>query len=384
MKINSRTCLKCYQPPKHPIITARCTVIYSQTNAPGSVELMFKPNPWGYGTLLSSIRIAESEWTGIGELFNNGDNTGSFLLYYPKKTVPPRVEYTEYNNDVHLKRVSQDIKRRRQTNAGTKGFWNTTISPSRTYTIECEDNALSPKNFMEAIRIYRILQLRDNVDHAPFHKMGDKEYGFFDAMTPSDINRAVMSMKLVQIPPGNGTIYLYEQCGTYNWRFVLPFCSVLVLIFFLFLFVSMITTKDFVDQIPFNSHSWYIEALRSRGGGNVNIEVIQKQPWWMLKMFDGSVDEMILVRNERGHRIDLCLGNEKNNANTTHRLTSSREMEVTAMTDEGMIREINCAELITEPNSGASTPRSGVATVIHSHLSSDTTRSGCPGYNHGS
>lgn len=297
ISISGNECLNCMQKPDYVSILEGCSAVHTRTYNPGELRIFIETTNGPFKTITKCFKETSSPFekygntstpNSMGDLTGNGMQYAAFVLQRVSET---HILYLEYGNQEHISNLLQQA---RHFPRGTSA--DLTKSDVRVTELKCAINRLDQYVFLQALSVYRTIQLENMITSAKFI-LEEKR---FTGITPVDLYKAGLSVKLIEDQLTDGTYYVYTTCGSYNWRFLLPFSLCLTLIFSL-LFISFGIRREPVSRmVPCNSRGWFRYSLCNLKTENDWSCRTVADPY-----FERTIDEMVLIEEADGESYRL-------------------------------------------------------------------------------
>lgn len=288
--VTGKECFSCLDRTNHPDIVRACTITKKGTYEPGQLEVAVRTTTNAFGTICDGFRETgggKHLFQGVGDLTGNGRHRAMFLCTHNPGRDDGELIYFEYSDQDHIDKLLVKGKA-----ADGQAVWDPTTSRVNTYTVKCQVNELSPANFRLALMVYRTMILENPVALATF----DETKQAFEPISQTDVYRSVLSMKIMEDTNDTGTTSEYTECGQYNWRFLAPILSVLIVILFLGLLSMVPAAGKNRVTVPHNSRTWFQQATNCSENSKHGQEA--PRPGY----FDAINEEMVLVPGSSGLR----------------------------------------------------------------------------------
>lgn len=259
-EVNKSVCLKCLEmnSSKKKILSG-CSVVDDRSYSAGELLVGWQKTDTAFGTITIGFNETNTDgksYLGSGDLTDNGQNCSMFCFIpiSPSGSDPLQLLYFEYSLSSHCREL-----RKRSTNS-SEVFWERTKGIVWKSKITCKHSTIDIWDFKRGLQIYRSMQLENTISVTSFFE--DEER--FKNLSNDDIYRAALSLKIPDDKNKTGLYSVYTECGTYNVWYLTPLFVSIALVIILRSVSKCIGGQDEEVSSPYNSGSWYYEAVRSQ------------------------------------------------------------------------------------------------------------------------
>ena len=249
--IKGDECISCMNKhsDKYPAIVRNCSVNVKRTYRPKELQIGVKRDSTSvFGIIAVGFRevFGSTLYTGLGDVSVQGKFAGAFVV--DASEVINGASYLEYSNQEHIKSLFLQAQSQKDIS-----IWDFTQSDVELLTIRCGINAISAKNFEDALQTYRTIALENHIFPLPF----DRSTARFPRLTSQDVYKAVLAVKLSDVQQKEDAYFTYVTCGVYKVMYILPMMfSLLILI--LLAILSFTCSEREMRRIPFSSKTWFL------------------------------------------------------------------------------------------------------------------------------
>lgn len=311
-RVTGQECLRCMDDIHNPSIISSCSVTLQKVYKKGMLKVSIRKTNGPFGTITSHFINLETgeRMRGMGDITRNGAHWASFVVF-SRNPQSLDISYIEYANQAHLNALFQKA-------AGAPGIEiaEETLTEVLEHRVHCGLNELSLKSFLEAIMVYRTIQLENPTVLHYFNDSASR----FELLSKEDIYRAVLSLKIIDDQHNASSLYqVYTSCAVYNWYFIIPFLCSLVLVMLLgttSVIMGAVSCGKYNKSrhgIPYNSHTWFRHVRNGGAGNHALVNSIDKT---RSGYFESIFDEMVLEddgsRGSNYLRIVMCSRGDQN------------------------------------------------------------------------
>lgn len=247
----------------HAIIIANCSISPMKVIAPysGYITLGYVASVWK--TIVSEVAISNTSKPlfGRGDVTHNGKQFSAFHISVAE-TKSPAVMATVVES--HDSKLLQDAVSLYFTLGNFSSIMLLRSSlPMFTYNVTCGHFSQVASTFVEALQIYRSVQLEDIFFSMKNITVGGKTYETIPPLSAADAVRAAIAQSSLNPAFCKGETYVYSECGVYEWKYMAP---LLILLFgigtFAVIKTIMVVREDADIQLPHTSSAWSAMVLR--------------------------------------------------------------------------------------------------------------------------
>lgn len=254
--ITGLECISCFDKLEEPDVMRGCRVDQALVYAPGQVNISVRTTDGPFKSIAESFRETFGEkrlFTGAGDLTGNGNDRAIFMFHKntmkPGRKVLRYIEYAAQNHAEELKELAVADKPNAKFALNKENAY--------AWDIECDVNELSFPLFLQAVMVYRSMQLENPIDPRSF----DNATHQFSRISEEDVYRAALSMKIIDDTDDVGDYFVYTVCGKYNWKFITPLLTCLFIIIALGIASMIVSPRAQAVPMPYNSRSWFEHSL---------------------------------------------------------------------------------------------------------------------------
>lgn len=303
-RITNDLCVKCLpQATKTNTIASGCTV--GPAKPVHGVSIGVKMTDGAFLAVVTGMNVTSSvvedgknrrvvrQFHGMGDVTRTVHTQYVVTFVSKDENVPDKeqssghtLQYWEYSNQDHISKLCNAAIDRQKTD--TPIVTEVANGPVYRRSITCDTNTVHMTQFMRALLVYRTVQMENIQRPAEFIPVAGtvsnategrsttnsnrKRNGSFDALTVSDVYRAILAVKVAEELPADsevasGTFFEYPQCATYNWRFAIPTVVALLCIALLGMSVLHMRSKP-----AKGNKSFMCSAKGTKGDGDGSTE----------------------------------------------------------------------------------------------------------------
>lgn len=291
--ITGMECISCLKGSQYPDIISGCTVQLDRVYQAGELRVTIQTTLGPFKTITTSFNetkpngVAYSRSKGMGDLTRNGEHWASHM-FHPRPNRENEVLYLEYTNQEHIGSLFE-----KAVNSSQALVTEPTGSSVRMYAISCSTNKLSPDHFIEALMVYRTIQLENPVRPAQYQEKEDR----FMEINPESVYLSVLSLKIVDDEHEIGDYYRYTTCGKYKMVFIAPLLICITVIVILgIVSVCFRADRRLRNRIPYSSRTWFQHVRKQ---GSTDCDPIEEGRMTCIRH---NPDEMVVLEEYQGPR----------------------------------------------------------------------------------
>lgn len=244
-----------------PAVVGGCAVTDMQVVKRLRARLTFQGTSSVWALRLTSVYLEEDgvRLSGEGDVCSNSRFYSAFLVSNATGGDGGRVSATfvDYADSRHIQSVLMAIYR--SGDARVPMVARNRVKLVR-YTLSCERNVLSPKDFMLAVQIYRSAQTQSAVIEHPAVRVqvGKQNVSMPRPLSAADLVKATVALKATDVQSCSGETYYFTTCGVYNVVMILPVLYVVAVMGVILLFTRWLIRRKRAElPIPTTAKGWY-------------------------------------------------------------------------------------------------------------------------------
>lgn len=255
-ELNDTVCLECVNSnDQQTHLLSGCKVTYITPYPAGKMLVGVERTTDAFRSITVGFNTTDGSrnFSGFGDLTNSSRNCAMFL-FSKDDHINARFTYLEYANQDHCRTLLVSSR-------NTSGkLWNATEGTVWTARVACDKTRIKPEDLERSFQAYRSMQLERNTQMSSF----DKIKQLFEKFREDDVYRAALSVLVMEDYNKSGEYYVYTECGRYMFSWMAPLIVCIVIIIVLRVLSWYVSSRNSDIDVPFNSDSWYREALRNQ------------------------------------------------------------------------------------------------------------------------